>query len=60
MDAKTLDFLCRELKAIQQELKVTTLHISHNSRETSIVADRVGELAGGKLTYGEVLSHASA
>ncbi len=50
VDAKARDFLCEELKAMQQELKITTLHISHNSLETSIVADRVGTLIDGQLT----------
>jgi len=48
-DATARDFLCEELKAMQQELKITTLHISHNNLETNIVADRVGMLIDGQL-----------
>lgn len=49
VDAKARDFLCKELKLMQQELKITTLHISHNSLETNIVADRSGTLREGQL-----------
>ncbi len=49
VDSKSRDLLCKELKVLQQELKITTLHISHNSLETSIVADRVGTLLNGRL-----------
>ena len=47
IDEDTRDPLCRELKRIQRALGITTLHVSHNQRETALVADRVGVLEGG-------------
>ncbi len=52
VDSKSRDLLCKEIKALQQELKITTLHISHNSLETNIVADRIGTLLNGQLVNG--------
>ena len=49
IDEKTHDPLCKELKRIQTELKITTLHVSHSPRETALVADRVGVLENGVL-----------
>jgi len=49
VDEEARDALCRELKRIQRELGITTLHVSHNSHETELVADRVGVLDGGTL-----------
>ncbi len=49
IDEKTRDPLCRELKRVQRELSITTLHVSHNRNETALVADRVGILEGGTL-----------
>jgi ABC-type molybdate transport system ATPase subunit len=44
------DALCLELRRIQQELSITTLHVSHSSHETGLVADRVGIMEGGRVT----------
>ena len=41
--------LCRELRRIKQTLGLTVVHISHNRRETDLVADRVGVLKDGQL-----------
>ncbi len=49
IDEDTRDDLCRELRNIQRRLGITTVHISHNRKETSLVADRVGVLIDGKL-----------
>ncbi len=49
IDEPTRDPLCLELKRIQQQLGITTLHVSHNSRETALVADRVGYIKNGVL-----------
>lgn len=49
IDEPTRDPLCLELKRIQQQLGITTLHVSHNSRETALVADQVGYIKNGVL-----------
>lgn len=43
------DNLCHELRSLQQRLGITTLHVSHNSRETELVADRMAVLNAGRL-----------
>lgn len=50
IDEGIRDSMCIMLRNIQQELKITTLHVSHNSHETSLVADRVAYLADGVLS----------
>ncbi len=47
MDEPTRERLCSELRHIQQELAVTTLHISHNMEEALSVADRAGVFRDG-------------
>ncbi len=49
IDEDTRDDLCRQLHGVQRHYGVTTVHISHNARETAIVADRVGTLVAGEL-----------
>ncbi|MDK1031818.1 MAG: ATP-binding cassette domain-containing protein, partial [Planctomycetia bacterium] len=49
VDEDARDGLCLLLKEVQRETGITTLHVSHNRRETELVADRVGVLAGGRL-----------
>jgi ABC-type sugar transport system ATPase subunit len=49
IDEASRDQLCRELRALQRATRITVLHVSHNQRETELVADRVGCLAGGRL-----------
>ena len=49
IDEETRDALCEELKRIQGQVGVTTLHVSHNRRETELVADRVGVMEEGAL-----------
>lgn len=49
IDEEARDALCQDLRRIQRELSITTLHISHNRQETEFVADRVGVLSAGKL-----------
>ena len=49
IDEDTRDGLCLELREIQQRFGVTTIHISHNQRETQLVADRVGALVAGAI-----------
>lgn len=42
IDEKAKIIYCHKLKFLQKELKITTLHVSHNSLETEFLADRVG------------------
>lgn len=49
IDEESKDNLCTELRRVQRGLGVTALHISHDRRETSLVADRVGILENGEL-----------
>jgi len=49
VDEDARDAICHQLRNIQRRLGVTTMHVSHNRRETRLVADRVGVLIGGRL-----------
>lgn len=49
IDEESRDTLCRELRRIHDEFGITTLHISHNRRETGLVADLVAEIREGRL-----------
>jgi iron(III) transport system ATP-binding protein len=49
IDEDARDSVCCQLKSIQRRLGVTTIHVSHNQRETRLVADRIGFLTGGRL-----------
>jgi ABC-type sugar transport system ATPase subunit len=49
IDELSRDKVCRELRDIQQKLKITTLHVSHNRLETELVADRVGVIRNGSM-----------
>jgi len=64
MDEPTRERLCSELRHIQQELGVTTLHISHNMEEALSVADRAGVFREGTFAQvgpiGELLRRPSS
>lgn len=49
IDEDTRDGLCNELRAIQRKMGITTIHVSHNRRETELVADRIGVLTRGAI-----------
>lgn len=49
IDEESRDEVCHQLRRIQRELGITTLHVSHNRRETHLVADRVGVIRDGVL-----------
>jgi len=49
IDEGSRDDVCRLLRDMQQRFGVTTVHVSHNRRETDLVADRVGFLVDGRL-----------
>jgi ABC-type sugar transport system ATPase subunit len=49
IDESSRDQLCRELRDIQRSLGVTVLHVSHNRKETELVADRIAVLRAGAV-----------
>ncbi len=49
IDESARDGLCREIRALQRRLGVTTIHVSHNQQETALVADRVGTMVAGNV-----------
>lgn len=49
IDEEFRDNLCLELKRLQKYTGITTIHVSHNKKETELVADRVGYLMDGKF-----------
>jgi molybdate transport system ATP-binding protein/molybdate/tungstate transport system ATP-binding protein len=49
VDEPSRDALCRELRRVQHELQITTLHISHNIEEAFSVGDRAGLLQDGRV-----------
>ena len=42
IDEKAKIIYCEKLKALQKRLNITTLHVSHDSIETNLLADRTG------------------
>jgi len=59
LDESTRETVCAELRRVQRELKLTTIHISHNLEEAFSVADRGAVLSAGRVqqvgTMGELL-----
>jgi ABC-type sugar transport system ATPase subunit len=49
LDETTRESVCRELKWIQQELGLTTIHVCHQLQEAFSVADRAGILRAGSF-----------
>jgi len=49
VDEQTRETLCVELRRVHEELKTTTIHVSHNFEETLAVADRIGVIKGGVI-----------
>ncbi len=49
IDEDSRDAICAELKRIQRQTHVTTVHVSHNRHEAELVADRMGVLKGGGI-----------
>ncbi len=59
LDEGLRERVCRDLRRIQRELKITTLHISHNLEEALAVSDWAAVLHNGRLrqagTMGDLL-----
>jgi len=49
LDSKTKQELWVELKKIHNELKVTTIHVTHNFEEAISLGDRIGVMNKGKI-----------
>jgi len=49
LDESTRERICGELRQLQRELRITTIHISHNLEEAFSVADRGGILCNGRF-----------
>ena len=49
LDEATRETLCAELRRVQRELGVTTIHVSHNLEEAFSVADRGGIMREGRF-----------
>jgi ABC-type sugar transport system ATPase subunit len=49
LDEATRETVCQELRRLQRETKLSTIHISHNIEEAFSVADRAGILRAGVL-----------
>ena len=49
LDEVTRDSVCRDLRRIQRELAITTLHISHNLEEAFSVADLAAVMRDGRI-----------
>ena len=49
LDEATRDSVCMELKRVQRETGMTTLHICHNLEESRIVADHLSVMCGGRI-----------
>lgn len=49
LDEQSRSHVCQELRRIQKELSITTIHVSHSVEEALSVADKAGILKNGEL-----------
>ena len=49
LDAKLRKDMCLELKRIQEKVRITFIHVTHNQEEALTVADRIAIIADGGL-----------
>jgi len=49
LDESTRETVCRELRRVQRQLNLTTLHVSHNLEEAFSVADRAAVIHDGRI-----------
>ncbi len=48
LDAKLRKSLRKEIRRIQQELKITTIYVTHDQEEALAISDRIAVMEGGK------------
>lgn len=56
LDEATRDRVCTELRRLQEELGVTTIHVSHNMEEAMAVSERAGVIQEGRLVQTGTMS----
>lgn len=49
LDESTREVVCSELRRLQRELGITTIHITHNLEEAFSIADRAAVMRGGRI-----------
>jgi ABC-type Fe3+/spermidine/putrescine transport system ATPase subunit len=49
LDEPTRRDTCRELRQVQKEFGVATVHVCHSRDEAALVSDRVGVMCEGRL-----------
>lgn len=49
LDEPTRRDICRELRRVQKEFRVATVHVCHSRDEAALVSDRVGVMYEGRL-----------
>jgi ABC-type sugar transport system ATPase subunit len=49
LDEPTRRDTCRELRRVQKEFGVATVHVCHSRDEAALVSDRVGVMCEGRL-----------
>jgi ABC-type sugar transport system ATPase subunit len=49
VDEPTRREICADLRRVQRELKISTIHVCHSVAEAESVADKIGIMAEGRL-----------
>jgi molybdate/tungstate transport system ATP-binding protein len=49
LDESTREEVCGQIRRVQRELRIATVHVCHAGTEAAMVADRVGVLMDGRL-----------
>ena len=50
LDARIREDVRHEIKTLQQELGITTVHVTHDRQEAMVMADRIAILDAGRIT----------
>lgn len=56
LDAKVRENLRKEIKAIQQKLKITTIMVTHDQEEAMTLGDRIALMNGGEIVQFDIPS----
>jgi ABC-type sugar transport system ATPase subunit len=60
LDEPTRREVCEELRRVQRQFRLATIHICHNTEEARILADRVGVMDSGRLVQSGTLDELRA